>query len=167
MKLDNWPLDRIMRLPDWCFGRRYWVGTYTGDTGGKVFYDISEENLPDKFVVWGVLFSCNSPGMTNAMRATLRLGTRAPLNVAETMGLDRVLKGISQPDILYEFYVNANGLSYVPNQRLLVESAGRRIVVVTNGDQSNAYEMTSGVIISALPKEINEWLYSDHPGFQW
>ena len=61
MRIDNWPLDRIMRLPDWCFGRRYWVGQYLYGLGGGIAYGIAEEPLPDKFVVWGVMVSVMTP----------------------------------------------------------------------------------------------------------
>lgn len=158
MRTDNWPLDRIMRLPDWCFGRRYWVGGYCGATGGTVFYNMSEENLPDKFVVWGVFISCRSPCCLEAIRLTMRLGDHVPVDVADTNAMERLFKNISAPNITYEFYVTPNGVVWVNAQRQLIESAGRRMCFVVNGDQTIEYEMTIGVQISSMPKEVPDWL---------
>lgn len=167
MRIDDWPLDRIMRLPDWCFGRRHWVGTYAGATNGHVSYWLVEEQLPDKFVVWSIMMCCNCPLMLNGFRVTVRLGFRVPVDAAEVLGLERLCKGISRPNIVYEFYVNPNGLTYMNQQRLLIESTGRRICLMVNGDQENPYESTVGVLISSVPKEVPDWLVSNLVNIQW
>jgi len=158
MRIDNWPLDRIMRLPDWCFGRRWWVGEYMGRTNGQEYYRLGEDSLPDKFVVWGILIANNCVGMTDAMRLTMRLGTFLPAAPAQVNGMDRIFDGISIPTITYEFYVNPNGLTWINAERIIHESNGRRLVMLSNGDRTNAYEMTAGMLISAMPKEVPDWL---------
>lgn len=160
MRIDDWPMDRIMRLPDWCFGRRWWVGEYMGSTTGVVFYNFGDEQLPDKFVVWGVLVSCRAPNCLEALRLTIRLGDHLPVSAADAQTMERILKGISIPTICYELYVNQNAVTWINCERLLIESAGRRLALVSNGDQAIGYEMTVGVQISALPKEVPDWLSS-------
>lgn len=160
MRIDNWPMDRIMRLPDWCFGRRWFVGAYQGGTLGVIHLNMTEEELPDKFVVWGAMFSCMSPNCLQALRCTIRLGSRVPVNVAEALSLDRVFKGMSSVTIVYEFHVPQNGMVWMGAERVLIESAGRRVVIVTNGDGAIDYEATVSVLISALPKEVPDWLTS-------
>lgn len=160
MRIDNWPLDRIMRLPDWCFGRRWWVGTYTGATNGVVSRWMVEEELPDRFVLWKIMLSSNSIGMTQAMRATIRLGDHAPI-VGENINLwDRLLKGISITTMVYELYYQPNSIICINGLRQLVEAGNRRMCYVVNGDQTNTYEGTIGCLISALPKEVPDWLIS-------
>lgn len=161
MRIDNWPMDRIMRLPDWCFGRRWFVGTYQGSVNGTVHYNISAEQLPDKFVVWGAFMSCMSPSMLQALRMTMRLALQAPVSVETTRVMDRVFKDISEPNIVYEFACPQNGCFWLKAERTLIESAGRRLVVVTNGDAAIAYEATAAIQISALPKEVPDWLFSE------
>jgi len=161
MRIDNWPLDRIMRLPDWCFGRRWWVGEYMGNVNGGSYYRIGQEHLPDKFVVWGILISARSPNCLEALRLTMRLGTVLPAAAADVNGLDRIFEGISIPTITYEFYVNQNGVTWINAERIIHESNGRRLVMLSNGDQTIQYEMTAGVLISALPKEVPDWLVKD------
>ena len=160
MRIDNWPLDRIMRLPDWCFGRRYWTGLYTGGAVGAINYAIAEEELPDKFVVWGLMIACRTPVAIMAIRLTIRLGDVQPTDIAHAQTFERLFKGISSQGIAYEFYPNPNGIVWVPAERQLVESKGRRLALVSFGDEANTYEMTVGVLISALPKEVPDWLSS-------
>lgn len=160
MKTQNLPMDKIMQLPDCCFGRRWFVGTYMGGTLGVVHYNMSEEQLPDKFVVWGVLFSCMSPNCLQAIRCTIRLGHVIPANIGAAQVLDRVFKDVSVNTIVYEFYINPNGVDFLPCQRQLIESQGRKLVIVTNGDQAIDYESTVAIQISALPKEVPDWLIS-------
>jgi len=151
-----------MRLPDWCFGRRWWVGEYMGSTNGRAYYHLGAENLPDKFVVWGILICCRSPNCLEAMRLTMRLGTILPAAPADVNGMDRIYEGISIPTITYEFYANPNGVTWINAERNIIESNGRRLVMVANGDQTIAYEMTAGMLISALPKEVPDWLVKEN-----
>ena len=160
MRIDNWPLDRIMRLPDWCFGRRWWVGTYSGGTNGVINYGIIEEQLPDKFVIWGMFFCSRSVGMTEAMRVTLRLNDVAPVAWADVYALEHLFKGIGISNVIYEFNFAANTAFWMNTERVIVESAGRKIVFVTNGDQAITYESTIAVQISSMPKEVPDWLLS-------
>ena len=153
-------MDRIMRLPDWCFGRRWFVGTYQGSVTGVAHYNMSAETLPDKFVVWGAFMSCMSPNCLQALRMTMRLGYKIPGDVAETKTLDRVFKDMSEPDIVYELFCPQNGCFWLNAERRLIESKGRKLVVVTNGDAAIAYEATAAIQISALPREVPDWLIS-------
>lgn len=160
MRIDNWPLDRIMRLPDWCFGRRYWVGEYVGRTNGQAYNVIGAETLPDKFVIWGVLLSCMSPNSLQALRVTIRLGNDIAVLTADPRNYDRLQMGMSIPGIVFEYYTNQNGVTWVNCEREIIESKGRRLAISTNGDQVIAYEGTVAIQISAMPKEVPDWLIS-------
>jgi len=161
MDIRDWPIARIMQLPDWCFGRRWWVGEYMGATNGRAFYNMGDENLPDWFVVWGILISARSPNCLEALRLTMRLGTVLPAAPADVNGMDRILEGVSIPTVTYEFYPNQNGVDWINCDRIVHESQGRRLVMIANGDQTIAYEMTAGMLISSVPKEVPDWLVSE------
>lgn len=158
MDISKWSLDKIMQLPDWCFGRRWWIGEYLGSTTGVVDYRIGEENLPDKFVVWGILISCRSPACLEAMRVTVRLGTVLPVHVDDLIPMDRIYKGISVSKITYEFFPDSNGVKWIDAGRIVHESKGRKLVIVANGDQVIQYEMTVGMLLSSVPREVPNWL---------
>lgn len=167
MNITSWPLDRIMTLPDWCFGRRWWIGTYCGEVGGGVAYFTCQEKLPDFFVVWGVFICCRCVAPVNPMRVTIRLGEHLIVSAADALTMDRLMKGMSTPDIVYEFYTSQWDPFWMNSERLLIESKGRDIQVMTNGDQLTAYEMTVAVQISAMPKEVPDWLTSDQARSQF
>lgn len=158
MRIDNWPLDRIMRLPDWCFGRRWWVGAYMGSSTGVAYSAMCEEAFPDKFVVWSVMINSRQPTVSQALRITFRLADNLAAFNANPGGYDRLLKGVSSPLIVFEFFCAPNCSTYVHDLRHIVESSGRRLCIHSNGDQENAYEVTAAVLISAMPKEIPDWL---------
>ncbi len=164
MDVSRWPIDRILQLPDWCFGRRWWVGEYMGSTQGRAMYRIGEENLPDWFVVWGILISCNSPACLQAMRLTMRLGTILPTEPTDVNGMDRIFDGISKSKITYEFYANPNAVTWINAEKIIHESRGRRLVLIANGDQTIAYEMTAGMLISSIPREVPDWVVSGLAG---
>ena len=166
MDISNWPDYKIMMLPDWCFGRRWWVGSYAGNTNGQAFYWCAEESLPDKIVVWGILLSFLEAAATQAIRATIRLARNTTDITANVMTCERICKGISSHNIQYEFYVNQNGLTWINDIRLIKESKDRKIAFVTNGDQAIAYEGTVGVLISGVPREVPDWVVSGLEGMR-
>lgn len=160
MDIRDWPLDKIMQLPDWCFGRRWWVGENCWEPEGKNFYVIGSEELPDKFVVWGILISCECAIAALSIRLTIRLGDNVAALTADPKVYDRLLKGISSPRVVFEFFVDVNHTTWINCEREIIESSGRRLAICVAGDQVNSYEMTVGVLISALPKEVPDWLIS-------
>ena len=164
MDISNWPDYRIMMLPDWCFGRRWCVGSYAGNTQGKVYYYCTEESLPDRFVVWGILLAFREPLGDRAIRATVRLARDTAEVTADAWGCERVCKGISSHKILYEFFTEQNGTAWVKNLRLIVHSKGRKIAFVTNGDQVNPYTGTVSVLISGIPRQVPDWVVSGLAG---
>lgn len=158
MDISKWNTNQIMQLPDWCFGGRYWVGEYMGGTLGVVEYKSGQEVLPHRFVLWGIMLSARSPNCLEALRLTIRLAGSAPSSAtnAETMAL--LLDGISTAGTVYEFYPVQNGVTWIGPIRQLVEPNGRKLSMVSNGDQAITYEMTVGLLISAVPTEIPDWL---------
>lgn len=129
-----------------------------GATGGEVYYRSGQEKLPNRFVLWGILISARSPSCLEALRLTIRLAGSAAASVEAAKAQDRLLDSISRANILYELYVNQNGVTWIGGIKQLVEPNGRRLSLVSNGDQAIAYEMTVGLLISAVPTEIPDWL---------
>lgn len=166
MDISNWPDHKIMMLPDWCFGRRWWVGSYAGNSNGQVYYYCTEENLPDKFVVWGILLTFQENAATQAIRVTVRLARNTADITAHAMTLERICKGISSTGIQYEFNANQNGMNWIDNLRTIHDSRDRRIAFATNGDQVIAYEGTIGVLISGVPREVPDWVVSGLAGMR-
>jgi len=166
MDISNWPNYKMMMLPDWCFGQRWWIGSYAGNTTGKIYHWCAEENLPDKFVVWGILLCFMSPADAQAMRVTIRLARDTAAITADVKGCERLCKGVSSHKIQYELFANQNGVTWINNLRIIVESKDRKLGFVTNGDQAIAYEGTVGVLISGVPREVPDWVVSGLAGMR-
>lgn len=158
MDISRWNPNQIMQLPDWCFGNRWWVGEYMGSTTGVCYERIGEELLPQRFVLWGILVCTRSPSCAEAMRLSIRLAGSVPPSVDAWKKSSRLLGDISTAPILFELYTNPNGLDWIGGIKQLVEPNGRRLALISSGDQSNAYEMTVGLLISAVPTEVPDWL---------
>lgn len=150
--------NQVMQLPDYCFGPRWWIGEYMGSTNGRVYTREGQELLPQRFVLWGILISARSPSCLEALRLTIRLGGSGSVGSVDVFKQTRLLDGISIASILYELYVNQNGVTWIGCERQLVESRGRRLSLVSNGDQTIQYEMTVGILVSAVPTEVPDWL---------
>ncbi|GAH72945.1 unnamed protein product, partial [marine sediment metagenome] len=54
MDVRNWPADRIMQLPDHCFGRRWLVSVIGARSEIGPAFDISEAGLPEWTVIWNL-----------------------------------------------------------------------------------------------------------------
>jgi len=157
---EKWDFGREMTLPDWCFGRRYWTGNYVRHGAGGMNYALAEEELPDKFVVWGVLFSNISAGCTGALSLSIRLAKSIPVAGAEYLALERLFKVVKVTTGVYETFLEPNGTVFIQTERQIIESAGRRFLIRVIGDGVHSYDMSYGVQISALSKEVPAWLVS-------
>jgi len=155
-----WQLDREMTLPDWCFGRRYWIGAEVSDAEGAGEYQISDQELPDWFVVWGILLSCRSVGCKEAIRFTIRLSITMPTSWLLLNACELMLKSIGTQTWRHEFNIQQNKMVWINEERQIIESKGRRLVFRAEGDGVHAYNINVGVQISALTKEVPEWLIS-------
>lgn len=156
----DWRLDREMTLPDWCFGRRYWVGGYSSQIAGLARYEMAEQHMPDNFVVWGIIVNNISVGCVGSLRISIRLGKRIPVNIAAFREMDRLQKGIIRRTQLYELYTMPNRCLWINTERQIIESNDRRLVFRTTGDSIHKYEINIGVQISAMTKGVPEWLTS-------
>ena len=164
MKIDRWPIDEIMQLPDWCFGRRWWIGCqcYAGD--GKSSCGWAEEPFPDRFVLWAVMVGVYSPGMTDGMRVSMRVSAQKFTTTEEVMAADRLLKGVGRIGDFMDLYVASNQLTSFGGIRQYCHHPNKRFACQANGDQVNMYYCDVNILISSIPKEVPDWLFSGLAG---
>jgi len=77
MDVKNWSFDRIMQLPDWCFGKRWWIGEYIGTTAAELVYFTIKDRLPDRFVLWSMLVQGTDREAGTGINLTIKLADRA------------------------------------------------------------------------------------------
>lgn len=160
MDIRNWPLDKVMQLPDCAFGRRWAVGLENYAEGIGVGFDVSEASLPDKCVIWELAITCSGATL-NEMQVSLALGEHLPADDAQFFGFTQLFKdiGTSLPPIR-NIFLGANYELHLNQLRKPVESASRKLV--GRFDCPIAQEAITQVfiVISSFPREVPDWLTS-------
>jgi len=167
MDIRNWPIDRIMQLPDCCFGTRYPVTlTYVGGiTVGS--FDISEMGLPDKCVLWEINLIGFSQPVTNYWTCSLKLGDHLPAAVPDFAALANLHPSLGMN-------VAGNRLMFMPDSqsfnirgiKIPIEAQGRRVVAsfITSVEDN---DLMCILIFSHMPTEVPEWLISGQAKGLW
>lgn len=159
MDIRNWPIDQIMQLPDFCFGRRWAVGLGFTLAGAGAVYDISKLDLPDRIVIWGVaVVSEGSPTATNHLG--LALGDIVSTSDAEFNALEQLFRGIQAADNetgqFESVTVNADAL---PRIREPVITNGRKLIGRVIRHTGASVGCTVNLIISSIPTEVPDCLF--------
>ncbi|MBA7479329.1 hypothetical protein ES707_14763 [subsurface metagenome] len=160
MDIRNWPLDRIMQLPDCCFGRRYVISASALSSLGVLGYDISELALPERCVIWEL---AGWAGKENLDLAYFRiaLGDQLPTTVAQMNALEPLIPGFGpqgpEPRRI-DIYVNIGKL--FNNIRMPLAAAGRRLVLEVASLPTKNCRFSVAVVVSSIPTEVPDWLCS-------
>lgn len=160
MNIRNWPMNRIMQLPDYCFGRRFIVSAAPAAPAGGAGWDISEIALPERFVIWE--FFCwwiNIEALFLSWR--LALGDILPTTIAEMDALQPLFPGLGVQG------AEPRALSPLPYRifmrwqiRQSVVAAGRRLVAELTSVPSKQGRIQVAIVVSSIPTEVPEWLIS-------
>lgn len=160
MDIRNWPMSRVMQLPDWCFGRRWPVGVRAAIPGAGAVFDMSDVQLPDRFVIWEVV-AIQRYAAGSSVEVTLATGLQVPANDAAFDELPLLFPQINSVtgrlgalDLVYltsSIYVKVK----VPIVGQGSHIVGRFIRTVGTG-----IGIQVSVIISSIPREVPDWLIS-------
>ncbi|NVM23073.1 MAG: hypothetical protein HWN68_14980 [Desulfobacterales bacterium] len=158
MDISNWDINRIMQLPDWCFGRKWLVGLHAELTGASSKFDLSEFNLPDIAVIWEVTFMVARVSSTS-VRFTLALSDHQPVDDADFEKLEPVLKHVKSR-MGFRYSLEANDLMAIRLSELKtpIESKNRRLACKFRRVIGQSTGGQAMVTVSYLPREIPEWL---------
>lgn len=160
MDIGNWPINKIMQLPDWCFGRRWFIGLRVSAGGTAAAYAISEERMPERCVVWGMLASTIPGTAGTTLRFTLRLSEVVPV-AATLLTMPRVFPGLCRPQSMYEFWKPPIGTLWVNIERHVIEQPGKCMVAaVAMVGGTGTWEGQIAIQISSVPREVPDWLVS-------
>ncbi len=162
MHINDWPMDKIMQLPDEAFGRRWLVGVSFTLSDANPVFDISEFSLPDVFVLWEVVTVAVGT-FSESVHIGLSLGDVVPTSEIEFDALEIILGGIAARDAEKgEIEV----LPFCPTNfrsiRQPVTANGRRLVGKAIRDLGAPVGATANLTISSIPNEVPSWLCSEH-----
>ncbi len=164
MDIQKWPFDKIMQLPDWCFGMRWWVGTYVGTEAAGTTYFMIEESVPDVFVLWDVLISTTGSTAATHTNVTLRLCREEPTGANIKM-FERLMRNMSARKQMYDIHLPPVALTHLGPMRNLIEAGNNRIggalkLVAETATCENAV----ACLISGIPREVPDWVVSGLAG---
>lgn len=164
MDISRWPLDRIMQLPDWCYGRRWWIGMYLGTQAAQTSYFLIPESVPDVFVLWDILFYTTGNTAATHANLSLRLCRQAPTST-NLKTFKRLLHGIADPKQFYDFHLPSVAVTHLGPMRNLIEARNDRIggAVKLVGETADC-ENGIGFLISGIPREVPDWVVSGLAG---
>lgn len=164
MDISKWPLDRIMQLPDWCFGRQWWIGTYVGTTGGAESYFFIEDLPPDIFVLWDVMIHTKGRVAATGVNVSLRLCRQVP-TAANMRPMTRLLRQFANPAQFYDLYLPPMAISHLGPMRVVVEAQNNGVGgVLKIVEETGTCENGVGLLVSAIPREVPDWVVSGMAG---
>ena len=160
MNIEKWNIKKIMQLPDWCFGQR-WPVCVSNSTGlGVTKWDISEVAFPNVGVIWEVLLPTYYMTLADDW-FRLALGQQVPKNTAMMDKLDPLIMGLGRQGAEPR---KIGGFSYhsmsIRKMRKVMEFQGRKLVLETKSSADKVLYINVVVIVSSIPKEVPDWLFS-------
>lgn len=160
MDIRNWPMDKILQLPDGVFGRRWPVSVSAKGTGPIPTFDIAEMAFPERIVVWEVQYNGwrVDPNVVQTVR--IGLADQLPVTVAVMDTSAPFLRSLGfVVGGLTAFYLPNSGNLIFPNLKVGVETGGRRLVgyFVT---LSTDWDVWLTVTVSSIPTEVPDCLLS-------
>lgn len=160
MDIRNWPIDKVMQLPDWCFGSRFPVGVAARTAAGVITWDMSEVGLPERAVLWEVSFWCPED-YTQVDGFRMGLGRVLPTTQAEMTANTQLLKGCGRW-VAGARHFNMFGAQTpaIRSMKVPFETAGQNLILEVDPAAAKTVEIIVITVWSAMPTEVPDWLVS-------
>ena len=160
MDVRGWPVERILQLPDWVFGRSYILSCVCKISGIGITFDISELLLPNLCVVWYVkIWGWYTTGYQSYVR--IGLGHFLPSTEAEFMKLKPIVHGLgitgAEPR---QIHIWRDQPSLDLQMRMPLDSGGNKVCMMANALTAEFGYARLAVCVSAFPEEVPDWLIS-------
>jgi len=160
MDIRNWPLGKIMQLPDCCFGQRWPISISGETTAVAPVFDIAECALPEKTIIWELHGSTVAPSVDRA-NCILKVGDHLPANAAEFNAMeylfgcmDLVTYGRSAVEI------GTNASIHLSRLRYPVLATGQRFVGYFQTASASSLLVQVTLVVSSVPMEVPDCLVS-------
>jgi len=158
MDIRNWPMNRIMQLPDCCFGRRWLVAcaAETAEAGDE--YAIVGAGMPDRAVIWEINVTMEF-AITQVVGLEFAWAERLVTTAAEWSGLQKMFPCQGQKDGAdYNFWASSGSSVITANLKLPSPALGKRPSVRLDDGSTSGKDVTVYFTISSLPTEVPDWL---------
>jgi len=160
MRIDDWPLNQIMQLPDWCFGQQFVVSCDVTVFGAVSAWDISEMRLPDHCVIWQLSIAWLVYG-GDTCYLRMGLGHHLPATVAQMSANDNLIADLGRYVAgQRQFFGSQTRYQEVYPMRRICDSQGRNLIVEATGAAGIGLSARVGLVVSGVPTEVPDWLVS-------
>lgn len=149
----NWPLDKIMQLPDWVFGAKFYNGHFGNQVGGGSTYYKFPTPLPDRIVLWDIIGSVAPETGVTYVLAGWGLGSEVPTAATWRRG-DRLLANFVQINEAFDISMPVGNIMHLGPVRLPIVTGKRHITANYSSQGGNEPEIHVTAVISAIPNEI-------------
>lgn len=160
MDIRNWPMDRIMQLPDSAFGQKFPICVSSLGIELAPAWDISELGMPEVCVLWSLTLQSWS-NSTNLMYYRLALGDQLPTAAAQVDILDPLIPGMgAQGGAPRRVVIHTSPMAITVPMRKLIPAMGRRIVLEVVSEAFKLVWVNVIAVVSSVPKEVPDCLLS-------
>ena len=158
MDIRNWSIDRIMKLPESAFGRRWPIAVTYLLAGAAAKFDIADTKLPDGFVIWEVMIEMRWASSSN-MEVTLATGEQLPASDAVFNQLPLVFPQIKTPSgQLGAMEAMYNSSYAIRKMKVPVVNNGSRLIGRFIRTIGSSVGGACILVVSSIPKEVPDWL---------
>lgn len=160
MNIREWPLDKRLALPQWCFGQRWPIAVAEFMADENYVFDISEGGLPEHAVIWQLVLATFSVfNVTHVV--SLYLGDRLPTTLAELTANEPLFREFRLPGYPpSSVEISGSAAPIQLNMRHYVAAGGRRLIGGMVRHDGVATGGSAFVVVSSLPTEVPDWLIS-------
>jgi len=158
MDVSQWPMGRILQLPDHVFGARYVVSASIYVIADSTLWDISEVAMPDRGVIFEIeVVGTGAFGKSAMLR--MALGDQLPTDVGMMDVLDPLIMGLGYqgPEPRSVYICTSQGF-HLRRLRMFVPAQGRRLVIETVSAAGMELGVAVNVVVSGCPKEVPDCL---------
>lgn len=160
MDIREWPLDKLMQLPDWCYGSRWAIITNIRVAGVETLQWLVKDPLPDKIILWELgTFRCTVPAIYSWIKFSL--GDHEPKNAADFDTFEPLFWGDLNNEVKSgAIYLNPTETIQISMKRG-IETKNKQFAIQTYNAHASSYMVVSAkFIISSIPTEVPDWLFS-------
>lgn len=158
MNISQWPLSKIMQLPDHVFGQRFLVSVQLAFTGLTSGFAMAEIGLPEQCVIWEFGWVSQHEAVKTYVW-DIALGNVLPTSIAQFNLLEPLFSNFGER-VGTDFFMTGNGPSSlsIRNLRMPLTPSARNLVVRINSQGIIVNNLFVYLVVSSIPKDIPECL---------
>lgn len=158
MDIRNWPIDRIMQLPDCVFGRRYPVIVRESVIGSATEFILFGQDLPREFVLWDFIVYGSNLATKAQAHIGLRWNDALPANDNEFLEGQRIFPDVFSDTGLVDFTMDGNVPTQIRNQKFFIDRHEAFMAGRIQNTVAQTLQVVLAFVVSRIPSEVPDWI---------